>query len=74
MECQTFPRKKNQFSRIFLETFEGFKKILFLCIFSLATIHATAYAYQTALGGRAQFLSRFPLIKEDIMPKAKQMR
>merc|ERR1712061_573520 len=34
---------------------------------ALATVHATAYAYQTALGGRLSFLSRFPLIKEDKM-------
>ncbi len=44
------------------------------CFYSLAIVHATAYAYQTALGGRLSFLSRFPLIKEDNMPKAKLMK
>jgi len=41
---------------------------------SLATIHASAFAYQNALGGRTSFLSRFPLIKEDNMPRAKLMK
>ena len=38
-------------------------------IYSLAVIHATGLAYQTALGGRLSFLTRFPLIKEENMPK-----
>ena len=42
--------------------------------YSLATIHASAFAYQNALGGRTSFLSRFPLIKEDNMPRAKLMK
>ena len=40
----------------------------------MASVHATAFAYQTALGGRLSFLTRFPLIKEDNMPKAKLMK
>ena len=44
-----------------------------LLFFSLATIHATAFGYQTAMGGKMPFLSRFPLIKEDNMPRAKHL-
>jgi len=40
----------------------------------LAVIHATGLAYQTALGGRLSFLTRFPLIKEENMPKAKKIK
>ena len=36
---------------------------------SLATVHASAFAYQKALGGMEKFLDRFPLIKEDALPK-----
>lgn len=41
---------------------------------SLATVHAAAYAYQTALGGKASFLSRFPLVNEDNLPKARLIK
>jgi hypothetical protein len=50
------------------------KKTIIFCTSSLASVHAAAYAYQTALGGALSFLSRFPLIKEDNMPKAKLMK
>ena len=48
--------------------------VLMYFAYSLATIHASAFAYQNALGGRTSFLSRFPLIKEDNMPRAKLMK
>ena len=43
-------------------------------IYSLAVIHATGLAYQTALGGKLSFLTRFPLIKEENMPKGIYIR
>lgn len=36
---------------------------------ALATVHASAFAYQHAVCGRAAFLERQTLIKEDCLPK-----
>ena len=41
---------------------------------SLATVHATAYAYQHELGGKAAFLSKFPFLTEDNMPRSKRIK
>ena len=42
---------------------------------ALATVHATAYGYQEACGGRKAFLERYPLIKDqNRLPKFSQMK
>ena len=41
---------------------------------SLAVVHATAFAYQHRLGGKDAFLERYPLIKEDSLPKVSLMK
>ena len=41
---------------------------------SLATVHGTAYALQHDLGGKSAFLSKFPLLTEDNMPRTKLMK
>ena len=43
-------------------------------ISSLAVVHATAYAYQHRLGGKEAFLERYPLIKEDNLPKISEIK
>ena len=41
---------------------------------SLATVHGTAYALQHELGGKSAFLSKFPLLTEDNMPRTKFLK
>jgi hypothetical protein len=41
---------------------------------SLATIHGTAYAFQHELGGKSAFLSKFPILTEDNMPRSKRLK
>ena len=41
---------------------------------SLATVHGTAYAFQHELGGKSAFLSKFPILTEDNMPRSKLLK
>lgn len=41
---------------------------------SLATVHGTAFAYQTELGGKAALLSKFPVLTEDSFPRSKLIK
>lgn len=41
---------------------------------SLATVHGTAFAYQTEVGGKATMLSKYPVLTEDSFPRSKLIK